>query len=81
MPWIKVIDEAEAEGALQKAYATVTAARGRVANVLKVHSVAPGTLTAHLALDRTLMFGRSDLSRAERETIGVAVSAANGCHY
>jgi len=28
-----------------------------------------------------LMFGHSDLSRAERETIAVAVSVVNECHY
>jgi uncharacterized peroxidase-related enzyme len=81
MAWIKVIDEQEAGGDLREACSAVAAARGRVANILKIHSVAPGAMTAHLALYRTLMFGRSDLSRRERETIAVAVSAANGCHY
>jgi len=81
MAWIEVIDEREADGNLRKAYAAVASARGQVANILKVHSVAPGALTAHLTLYRTLMFGGTDLSRRERETIAVAVSAANGCHY
>jgi AhpD family alkylhydroperoxidase len=27
------------------------------------------------------MFGRSELTRMERETIAVAVSALNHCHY
>ena len=81
MAWIKVIDEPEADGELQRVYATVKDARGSAANILKVHSLAPGTLSAHLALYRTLMFGRSDVSRADREMIAVAVSVANACHY
>jgi alkylhydroperoxidase family enzyme len=38
-------------------------------------------MRAHVALYRTIMFGRSPLTRAEREAIAVAVSAANDCHY
>jgi uncharacterized peroxidase-related enzyme len=80
MAWIKIIDEADAEGRLIEAY-RAAGARGKVANILKVHGVSPDALTAHLTLYRTLMFGESELSRAEREAIAVAVSAANGCHY
>jgi uncharacterized peroxidase-related enzyme len=81
MAWINVIDETDATGELKEAYGRVSAARGRVANILKVHSVSPEAMTAHLDLDRRLMFGPSDLSRREREAIAVAVSSANACHY
>lgn len=81
MAWIKVIDETEAAGALQESYAQITATRGYVPNIVKLHSLSPPTLKAHFALYRQLMFGSSELSRAERETIAVAVSAANNCHY
>lgn len=81
MAWIKVIDEADATEELTGAYRRVAAARGRVANILKVHSVSPEAMTAHLDLYRRLMFGPSELSRREREAIAVAVSAANACHY
>jgi alkylhydroperoxidase family enzyme len=50
-------------------------------NVLASHALNPKALRAHLALYRTVMFGDSPLSRAEREAIAVAVSAANDCHY
>ena len=36
---------------------------------------------AHVLLYRTILFGPSGLSRVERETLAVAVSAANDCHY
>ena len=81
MTWIKVTEEAEAEGSLRDAYAEVSSTRGRVANILKVHSVHPEVIPVHLALYRELMFGRSELTRAEREMIAVAVSVTNHCHY
>ena len=81
MAWIRITDEAEAAGELREAYRQVAAARGRVANILKVHSVSPPAMTAHLELYRRLMFGPSELSRPEREAIAVAVSTANACHY
>ena len=81
MSWIKVIDETEADETLKQSYDEVRAGRGVVANILKIHSVRPEVMTAHLHLYRELMFGRSELTRPEREMIAVAVSVVNGCHY
>jgi alkylhydroperoxidase family enzyme len=81
MAWIRVIDEPDADGELREAYGRVASARGTVAHILKVHSLAPGAMTAHLGLYRQVMFGPSELSRRERETMAVAVSTANACHY
>ncbi len=81
MTWIKVIDVPEAEGALREAYDEVAPERGEVGNILKAHSLHPKVLRAHLRLYRELMFGKSELTRAERETIAVAVSVVNHCHY
>ncbi|GAC1659190.1 MAG: hypothetical protein NVS4B3_27160 [Gemmatimonadaceae bacterium] len=81
MAWIRMIPEDEASSTLHDAYAEAGAARGGVANILKVHGVHPSLLVAHLRLYVELMFGRSELTRAERETIAIAVSVANGCHY
>ncbi len=81
MAWIRVIDEADADSDLQRAYTEVASSRGRVANILKVHSIHPAVMTAHLTLYRELMFGPSELSRPERELIALGVSSINGCHY
>ncbi len=81
MSWIKVIGVPESEGSLREAYDEVASARGEVGNILKAHSLRPAVLTTHLHLYRELMFGRSELSRAEREMIAVAVSVVNQCHY
>jgi uncharacterized peroxidase-related enzyme len=81
MAWIKVIDEEQADDKLREAYDQVSNARGTVANILKIHSLHPKVMTSHLALYRELMFGPSELTRAEREMIAVSVSVANHCHY
>lgn len=81
MAWIKVIDEAEAAGKLKDLYQQNREAWGGVDNILKIHSLAPETLSAHLALYKTLMRGPGELSRLQREMIAVVVSALNGCHY
>lgn len=81
MAFIKMIDPDAAAGELAEAYGRVTRARGTVGNILKIQSVAPRAMLAHLALYEELMFGRSELSRVEREMIAVAVSVTNHCHY
>ncbi len=53
----------------------------RLANILAVQNLHPEALDRHVALYRELMFGQSPLSRAERESIAVVVSAANDCFY
>lgn len=81
MAWIRVIDEERAEGALGELYRRVAAPGGAVDNILKVHGLNPPSLAGHYELYRALMYGRSPLSRVQREMIAVAVSAANRCHY
>ena len=81
MSWIDEVDVASADGQLEEIYAELIAKRGKVSNILKVHSLSPEALRNHLDLYMTLMFGQSGLSRAEREAIGVVVSAANDCAY
>lgn len=81
MAWIKVIDEAEATGGLKELYGRNREPWGGVDNILKIHSLAPETLTAHLLLYKTLMHGPGELSRTQREMIAVVVSALNRCHY
>jgi len=81
MAWIEVIHEPAATGELRELYDRNREPWGGVDNILKIHSLAPATLTAHLALYKTLMHGPGALSRAQREMIAVVVSALNQCHY
>lgn len=82
MAWIKQIEENEAQGKLRELYKRIAnRSKKGVANILKVHSLNPDALEAHLNLYETLMFGDSGLSRKQREMIAVAVSSANSCKY
>lgn len=81
MPWIDTIEESDATGELSDVYASITSARGKLSNIMRVHSLRPGAMQAHMDLYLQLMFSRSGLSRAERELLAVVVSATNGCDY
>lgn len=81
MSWIDEVDVDDAEGKLEAIYAELLKKRGKVSNILKVHSLNPEAMANHLDLYMTVMFGRSGLSRAEREAVAVVVSATNECAY
>jgi uncharacterized peroxidase-related enzyme len=81
MSWIDEIAPHEAEGVLKEMYGELTRKRGKVANILQVHSLRPSALHAHLGLYMDLMFARGGLSRRQRELIAVIVSRANACEY
>jgi alkylhydroperoxidase family enzyme len=44
-------------------------------------SLNPSVMEASMGLYRTLMFGRSPLSRVQREMLAVVTSKANDCFY
>ena len=82
MAWIHTIHEDDAAGELKKLYESVVDPRtGRVDNVMKIHSLHPEGLNAHLAVYRAAMNGTATLPRADREMIAVVVSKINDCHY
>ena len=81
MAWIKTIAENEAQGELKTLYDKLVEPWGGVDNIMKIHSLNPASLTGHFELYKTLMRGRSDLTRVQREMIAVIVSTLNRCHY
>lgn len=78
---ITVIPFEEATGKLKNIYDDLIRKRGKLATVHTIQSLNPDSIIAHMELYMTLMFNQSPLSRAQREMIGVVVSAANGCEY
>jgi uncharacterized peroxidase-related enzyme len=81
MPWIKEINPNE-NPILKRIYENATSrTKEKVANILKVHSIEPQTLDIHMMLYEHIMFGKSELSRRQREMIGVVVSKTNTCGY
>ena len=81
MAYIETISESDAQGPLLELYRRFANPDGSVDNVLKVHSVHPEALEAHVGLYVQALRGRSPLSRIEREVIGVTVSRINRCKY
>ena len=81
MAFIPMLDDDEASPELREIYRRIFPRGGEKDNILKIHSLNPRSLQHHYDLYRHLMYGPSDLSRAEREMIGVVVSRVNSCHY
>ena len=74
-------DEAAGEE-LQKLYAAGRdPGSTQLDEILRVHSLHPAGLGAHLALYRAAMRGTPGLPSVERELIALHVSRVNGCHY
>ncbi len=81
MAFIRLIGEDEATGELAREYEDAARRAGKVFNIVKAMSLRPRVLRSSIGLYKEIMFGRSELSRAERELLAVVVSAANDCHY
>ena len=81
MAWIDTINERDADGSLKDQYAKLKDSRGSVDNILKIHSLNPESLDAHVRLYKTIMYGKSPIRRVNREMIAVLVSSINQCHY
>jgi uncharacterized peroxidase-related enzyme len=81
MTWIRTIDAEDAGEDLSRVYDRISRERGKLSNIMRVQSLHPKAMQAHMDLYMSIMFGRSGLSREEREMIAVVVSAANGCEY
>lgn len=75
---IEVIDYEQAEGKMKELYDRFN---GRMANILRVQSLNPKSLEAHLDYYRVIMFGKSPLPRRLREMIATVVSTTNECFY
>jgi len=78
---IEIISAADASGLLADLYTRLSDDKGRLDEILAVHSLNPRSLADHHQLYAHLMRGPSDLTRIQREMIAVAVSAENDCFY
>jgi uncharacterized peroxidase-related enzyme len=81
VPHIRQIDVDEATGRLADEYAAAVGRAGKVFNIVKAMCLNPLVLNRSMELYKAIMFGPSELSRAERELLAVVVSTANECHY
>lgn len=81
MSWIEIVEEGDADGVLAEVYERIRSSRGKLSNIMRVQSLAPEAMQAHLDLYLSLLFQKGGLSRAEREVLAVVVSQENGCRY
>lgn len=81
LAWISWIEESQAEGELKEHYEYLKRSRGKISNIMKVQSLNPDAMMAHLVLYMKIMFGKSELTRVQREMIATLVSATNNCRY
>tara|TARA_B100000029_G_scaffold99593_1_gene89728 strand:- start:1686 stop:1931 length:246 start_codon:yes stop_codon:yes gene_type:complete len=81
MAYIKTIQPDEAEGIVKQEYDKGIKRAGRVYNILKIMSQSPAALKESMRLYLAIMYGESELSRAQREMIATVVSQVNHCKY
>ena len=81
MAWIRIISEEEARGKLREWYDRLREPWGGVDNIMKIHSLNVRSLKGHFELYKAVMYGKSPLSRAQREMIATVASAINSCDY
>jgi len=81
MAFINPIIPENAEGIVHAEYEKGVRRSGRVYNILKIMSRSPEALQASMRMYLAIMFGESDLSRAQREMLATVVSQTNNCFY
>jgi uncharacterized peroxidase-related enzyme len=81
MPHIKIVEPNEAAGELKDIYSKVIKERGKLSNILKIHSLLPNTMITHLDFYISIMFNKTGIRRADAELVATVVSAANKCDY
>jgi uncharacterized peroxidase-related enzyme len=81
LAWLHVPDEEELPDEVRSLYARAREKLGFVPNVLRVWALRPEHLLRWRKYMDELMKGESGLTEAQREMIGVVVSATNRCYY
>ncbi len=81
MPWIEQVPISEATGLLKKLFDEAIERAGRVWHIVHIMSLNPRVLRASIGFYTAIMFGKSPLSRVQREMLATVVSAELECHY
>lgn len=81
MAWIDVIPIEKARGLLRKEYDAAMKRAGRIWGIVGIMSQNPRAMKTSMDFYGAIMFGKSPLSRSQREMLAVVVSATNHCIY
>jgi alkylhydroperoxidase family enzyme len=81
MTWLRTVAPGEATGRLARSYEAAVRRAGKVFQIVRIMSLSPATLDASMGIYGAVMYGRSELSRRQKEMLAVVVSTINHCHY
>jgi len=81
MPHVHVVPYDEATGVTRQEYDAAVARAGRIWNIVSIQSQLPDVMRDSMRIYRSIMYGKSPLTRAQREMMAVVTSQANDCHY
>ena len=81
MPHIRQITPDLATGLLKRELDKAVERAGRVWNIVQIMSLNPRVLKSSMEMYGAAMFGKSPLSRQQREMLATVVSRENDCHY
>ena len=81
MAFIKYIEFDEASDKLKDVYKKFGGPTNIPANIVRIAGFNPQAMEKHIEFYRSIMFGKSPLSRDQREMIATVVSVINKCHY
>ena len=80
--WIRMIKDEEADECLKNALDMAKTPHNTVDNVLRVHSLRPGTMKGHMALYKSVLHDKQNtIPKWFQETISSYVSIINNCKY
>jgi uncharacterized peroxidase-related enzyme len=80
--WIRMLSDEEADETLAAAFDLARTPHGTVDNVMRVHSLRPGTMTGHVVLYRACLHDDTNtVPMWFQEVISSYVSTLNACPY
>ena len=81
MAFIKLFNFDEASGLLKKEYEKGLRRAGRIWKILSIQSQTPQILQDSMRLYGSTMFGKTRLTKFDRELLAVVTSITNECEY
>ncbi|HEX6302013.1 MAG TPA: carboxymuconolactone decarboxylase family protein [Acidimicrobiia bacterium] len=80
-PHIHVLDYDETTGVARGEYDAALRRVGRIWNIVSIQCQLPEVMRDSMRIYRSIMYGPSPLTRAQREMMAVVTSQVNECHY
>ena len=81
MPWIEQIPVEKAACFLKQQFDAAMERAGRVWHIVHIMSINPRILKASIDFYSSIMFGKSPLTRVQREMLAIVVSSELDCYY